>query len=87
MFSEITAKLRIVTHSTRQSILINLIPWVYNLELVDNMIYGKKELPGRTLEFDFDFSPFSLSNSRHSSPTSGNKSGEDRISAFSPECR
>jgi hypothetical protein len=38
IFSEITAKLRLVTHSTRQSILINLIPWVYNLELVDNNI-------------------------------------------------
>jgi hypothetical protein len=38
-----------------------------------SMVFGKKELPGRFLEFDFDFSSFSLSNSRHSSPTSGNK--------------
>jgi hypothetical protein len=44
-----------------------------NINEQQSMFNGKNELPGRTLEFDFDFSPFSLSNSRHSSPKSGNK--------------
>ena len=44
-----------------------------NEQQQQSIIYSKKELPGRTLEFDFDFSPFSISNSRHSSPTSSNK--------------
>jgi hypothetical protein len=39
---------------------------------VSNLLF-KKELPGRTLEFDFDFSPFSISSSRQSSPSSENK--------------
>lgn len=64
--------------SKSSSLLINKQPFSFQPTFNEvETTTGKKELPGRTLEFDFDFAPYNLSDSRHSSPTTSKKSSTD----------